>query len=309
MILEEIAQLNNANDESIAANTGKKGLLVELATPEHLIMMPKQFIIPKETDFNAEYIRGKVQDKTFTPIIGASAFEDVSSEDSYNTNSSGVKRLNLKGLIEHKFMFEEGHEFYKQMAKLESFKSFSFAIGDDEGNWVLAKNSEGDYIGLTATHVTPERRLSKVKGGENEMKSLLIQYGNRKQWDTDYDVFLAQYLDFAPEEIAVINGVNTSFNEVPSQADTVLEVSVVLSSDNSTPVEGLQADDLSITKEAPAVDPVIDSISETTPGNYEVTLAEALGNVEPISAILLGVVDSEEILYRTNNVISVTPTP
>lgn len=307
MELQQIAQLNNPNDNNVAANTGKIGMLVEMASPEHLIMMPKQFIIPKNTEFNLAYIEQKVYEGIFIPVLGASAFEDVSAEDSYNTNSSGIKRLNLKGLVEHRYTFEEGHEFYKQMSRLQSYKSFGFAIGDDEGNWALAKNSNGDYIGFTASHVTPERRKSKQKGGENEMKSILIQFENRRQWDFDYDLFLAEYLDFNPEEIPTINGVNTSFNDVPALGDTTININIVLSSDHSTPVEGLLATDILILADG-AGDPIIDTVAEATPGNYTVTLVAPLATDNVLTAALNGVVNQNGVMFRSNNAITVTPT-
>lgn len=306
MELQQIAQLNNPNDNNVAANTGKRGMLVEMAAPEHLIMMPKQFIIPRDTEFNLAYIEQKVQEGIFIPVLGASAFEDVSAEDSYNTNSSGVKRLNLKGLVEHRYTFEEGHEFYKQMSRLESYKSFGFAIGDDEGNWALAKNSKGDYLGFTSSHITPERRMSKQKGGENEKKSILIQFDNRRQWDFDYDLFLAEYLDFNPEEVPTINGVNTSFNSVPTVTDTTLDVNIVLSSDHSTPVEGLLATDILIVADG-AADPIVDTITESTPGNYTVTLVAALANNSPLTVALDGVINQSGVMFRSNNAIAVTP--
>ena len=303
MNLQQIAQLNNANSQDNAANTGKRGLLVEMGQPEHLIMMPKQFVIPKDTVFDLTYVEDKVENGIFTPIIGASAFEDTSADDSYNTNSSGVKRLNLKGLIEHKYTYEEGHEFYKQLQQLESYKSFSFAIGDDQGNFAMAKNSNGDYIGFTASHVTPERRMSKVKGGDNEMKSLLIQFSNRKQYDENYDVFLAEELDFTPEEIPTINGVNTSIVEEPNSADTNVEVSVVLSSDHSTPVEGLEDGDIKL-----KLDGVDVAVTATTPstqvaGDYSLTVT-SLSVGDELKVILDGVVNKEGVMFRTNNTIT-----
>ena len=303
MELQQIAQLNNANNSDIAANTGKRGLIVELSQPEHLIMMPKQFVIPKDTVFDAAYVETKVEEGIFTPIIGASAFEDVSADDAYNTNSSGVKRLNLKGLVEHKYTFEEGHEFYKQLQRIESYKSFSFAIGDDEGNWSLAKNSNGDYIGFTATHVTPERRMSKVKGGDNEMKSLLIQFNDRKQWDSNYDVFLAEQLDFTPEEIPTVNGVNTSFVEAPAVADVDIDVAIVLSSDHSTPVEGLETGDITLTSDGVDVPVTAVTPSATIAGEYNIEFA-ALTAADELVVGLDGIVNKNGVMYRGNNYIA-----
>ena len=113
MSLETIAS-KVACGTGTSINTGKLGCLSLFGTPAHLIAMPKGYIIPKETEFNDAFIRPLVQKRILIPIIDSSSFEDVSAEDAYSTNTSGVKRLNLEGLPEYKLMFEEGHEFYRQ---------------------------------------------------------------------------------------------------------------------------------------------------------------------------------------------------
>ena len=99
------------------ANTGKLGCLSLFGTPTNALLLRKGTKIPATTTFNVAYLTPLIQQGTIVPLIGASSFEDVSSEDAYSTNASGVKRLNLKGLPEYKLMFEEGHEFYRQMNK------------------------------------------------------------------------------------------------------------------------------------------------------------------------------------------------
>lgn len=270
MILQTIANKKVCGGDD-GVNTGKAGCLIELSTPENLVRMPKSFRIPKETDFNLSYITGKIQDGTFTPILGAASFEEPSADDSFNTNSSGEKRLNLEGLPEYILWFEEGHEFYRNLAKLKSYKSYSFAIIDDQGNWAMAKDSNGDYKGFTAGHVTPGLRKAKVKGGDSEMKPLTVQFINRLEWDINYDIFLADELEFGVDDIPEVNGVEISFNSIPQDGDTQLDINIKLKSDGNSGVEGMStAAPLYIT-----IDGVLGGVTGVTEGlngNYLIDL-------------------------------------
>ena len=179
-----------------AANTGKLGCLSLFGTPTHMLALRKGTKILAAADFDIAYLLPLVQAGTIIPLINASAFEDVSGEDTYSTNTSGVKRLNLKGLPEYKLMFEEGHEFYRQIAELEGYKNFDYIIGDEEGNWMLATNSDGTFSGFAAGHSTPELTKRKVAGGDAESKSFLVQFLLRSQWDSNYAILHVDELDF-----------------------------------------------------------------------------------------------------------------
>lgn len=304
MSLESIANKKSCSGAG-NANTGKLGCLSLLSTPTHLIAVTKGFTIPKLTDFNVAYMEPLVQNGTFTPLIDATAFEDVSSEDAYTTSTRGIKRLNLKGLPEFKLMFEEGHEFYRQMAKITSYKSYDFIIGDDEGNWAFAKTSTGNFKGFSAGHVTAEMRKSKVAGGDAESKSLLIQFLDRLQWDENYAIMHVDQLTFTPQEVPVVNGVLLEFTVIPSATDVALSVSAKLASDNDTIVEGLVQADFSATRDG--VDESITGLSETTPGNYDLTIAavvadEVYGVDLDDSAIPSEVIINNNILYRSEGV-------
>lgn len=295
-----------------SANTGKLGCLSLFGTPENLIAIPRGFVIPKETVFNLDYITDKVKIGKFTPIIGASNFEDVGGDDNYNTNSSGEKRNNLQGLPEYKLWFEEGHEFYREISKLRSYKSYDYLIGDDEGNWMAAKNSNGDFKGFTGGHLTPEMRKNKAKGGDSEMKAILVQFLNRKEWDINYDTFHSENLDFATEDIPAVNGVNLTITEIPTTGATVLKVKAVLAQDNNTLVEGLVLADFKVT--SAGVNNPVTAVNEATPGNYELTITAVVLAEEQIAYLNETGVDSniilnEGILYRSNSVSETTIAP
>lgn len=252
------------------ANTGKLGCLSLFGTPTHFLALDRGTIIPSTTEFNVAWLTPEIQKGKITPILDASAFEDMSAEDGYSTNTSGIKRLNLKGLPEYKLMFEEGHEFYREIAKLESFKSYAFVIGDDMGNWMLVKKTSGDFAGFTAGHITPTLTKRKVRGGDAESKSLVVQFLDRLEWDVQYSILHVEEIGFYPSDIPTVNGANLSFAAIPAAAETTVTVNAKLSADNNTPIEGLVLADFSW--KVDGVVTAITGVTESAPGVYVLTV-------------------------------------
>jgi len=289
------------------ANTGKLGCLSLFGTPTHLIALRKGTEILGTADFNLAYLTNLIKKGDAIPIIGASAFEDVSSEDGYYTNSKGGKRRNLLGLPEYKLMFEEGHDFYKEIAKMTTFKSYDYMIGDDEGNWMLANKSNGNYQGFTSGHTTAELTKRRMEGGDPEMKSLVVQFLNRLQWDENYDIVHAENLDFAPDDIPGINGTLIEFETVPANNDTQLSLNVMLAADRNSSVEGLSEANVSIQVNGATAN--ITAVAEATPGNYVFTLDAAVTTGQTVTVTHFNgdtnttVAESNGVLYR-----STTPT-
>lgn len=269
MELIKIAGKNTACGGTSTGNTGKLGCQIEWGVPLHLIRVRKGFVIPKETDFNLTYIREKIQEGIFVPLIGAETFENESSEDQMQANTRGVERLNVLGLPKFKFIYEEGHEFYKQMASLTNYKGSDFIMIDEAGNWKVAVTSEGDFKGFTVGQALALMTGTKVSGGENESKAFTIQVLDRLQWDKEYTFFLRSELGFSPEEIDGVNGVNLSYNAVPA-AGTTINVQVLLNADMNTPVEGLTAPNFIFHNGA--VSTVVSALTETPGGNYALTV-------------------------------------
>jgi len=303
-ILSTIMDKKACGGSEVGINTGKLGCLQLFGQPTHLVAIKKGFIIPAETDFTLAYVEDLVQRGIMIPLTDASTFEDVSADDTYTTDSAGVKRLDLQGLPEYKMTFEEGNEFYRELSKIRSYKTYDFAIIDDENNWMLAKTSAGDYKGFTAGHVTPSRRMNKVKGGTSESKSVLVQFTDRIQFDTNYGIMHAEYIEFTAQEIPAVNGVALSFVEIPT-AGTTIKVKAVLRSDMFSVVEGLLVPNFLVT--VAGATKVISAIAETTPGEYTLTVpAMTVGQMVVVdlydSAKNVHVTVSESVLYRSEPV-------
>lgn len=291
--LETIAN-KNSECGGASANTGTLGCQIGFGTPLSPVRLKKGTVIPKNTDFTIAYINGLIADRTLTPFMNATAFEDLSTEDTYSTSTAGVKRLNLKGLVEYKFTYEEGHEFYRELSKAESFKSSDWIFFDESGNLMLAIDSNGDFKGFEAGQVTPEMTKRKVQGGDPESKSIMIQLLNRKQSDQDYAVILAEQLGFdAQEDIRGVNSASAVFDAIPS-AGTTFDARIVLDSDRNTNVGGLtSAAEFLYTVNGASV--TISSIAESN-GVYTFTVP-AISASEVITLELNGVVNLVEVLY------------
>lgn len=274
--LESIAGKNGCGEKNAA--TGKLGCQIEFGTPMHLFKLKKGLVIPKTTVLDMTYLNGLIQEGKLTPLVDASSFEDLSGEDSVSSNSRTVERLNILGLPKYKLMFEEGHEFYRQMAKLTSFKSADFLIGDEYGNLKVAVNSNGDFVGFSAGQVLPELTKNKVQGGDAESKSLTVQFLNRRQFDEDYTIVTNEQLGFDLIEVQGANPVLLDFNSVPTDTDTTIEVTAKLSADKSTDVSGLVVADFLV--KVDGATNVVTNVVEAN-GVYTLTLTSAVatGNV------------------------------
>lgn len=301
MSIASIASKKSCSGANSDINTGKLGCLSLFGTPAHMIGFSTAHSIPAATEFNVAYLTPLVQKGTAVALIDASSFEDVSGEDSYSTNTKGIKRLNVKGLPEYRSMYEEGHEFYRELDKLEGYKNKNWIIGDTDGNWMLVKKSNGDFKGFTGGHTTPELTKRKTEGGDAESKSLLVQFIDRLEWDRNYEILHAEDLDFTPQEVPVINGIEITFDAVPGDTDTEFDVTVVLASDRNTGVEGLLVTDFVYQADGATVVP--SAVVDNGSGSYTLTVAAVnSGDVLTLdtwdSSLNTKAIVSNEVLYR-----------
>lgn len=308
MTIEQIAD-KNMSCGGVDVNTGKLGCQTTFDTPLHALALRKGFIIPKSIIFDKTYIDTQIQLGNFIPLIEADSFEELSSEDSMNTNARGVERLSVYGLPKYKLTFQEGHEFYKQTARLTSFKSLDIIFGDEEGNWKLAVTSTGDFKGFSCGQVLSMLTKTKVQGGDPESKSVTFQMLDRMEWDINYAILDRSTLTFSPSEIDGINGVLIYVSPIKA-ADTKLKAKVVLAADKVTPAQGWEASNFMVTADGTKLTPAPAAV-EVLPGEYEFTItAQAVGKKIAVStyddlvkaqAILL-----DGVLYRgVSNVVVV----
>jgi len=284
-------------------STGKLGCNVQFGEPRHLIGLKAGLEILATETFDQAFINGLIQAGNAVPLIGASSFEDMSSEDSVFTYSSGVELQNLEGLPKYKLTFDEGHQFYKEMSKLKGFKNLDFIIGDNEGNWKLVKKSNGNYKGFSAGQVLPMMVKNKVSGGDIESKAITVQLTNRLEYDTNYDILLRSNLDNDPEDFNGVNAVSLAFSVVPSNLDTSLVISTLLDADRKTVVEGMIVSDFLVTVDGATITP---SLLTEVNGVYTLTIA-ALATAEVLTVQLYDssankdvIISASGDLFRSN---------
>jgi hypothetical protein len=271
-----VANKNTSCSTLASAFTGTLGCQIEFGTPENALITRRGFVIPKETIFDKAYIDAQTQLGNFIPALLADSFEDTSSEDTMNTNSKGVDRLSVLGLPKYVFTYQQGHGFYREVAKLTTFKNFDLIIGDESGNWKMAVNSNGDFTGFSCGQILAGMTKSKVAGGDPESKSLTFQMINRNQWDKNYVIIGREQLDFSPEDLATINPVEVALS-TPAVGGLVINVKLRLASDRVTPVEGMLPANFRLMKNGVAVaGPLV--ITEGEPGDYALTIAAAVLN-------------------------------
>ena len=295
--LKSIAGKNGCGgDGSIA--TGKKGCQIPFGTPKHAIRLTKGTVIPSTTEFTLSYVLSLIAAGKAIVVMSATAFERLSGEDAMSTTSEGIESLNVLGLPKYKLTFQEGHEFYRQLSKLTGYKNSDWLIIDDSGNMKIALNSNNDFVGFTAGQVNSEMVMEKVSGGDAESKSLTIQFINRKQWDQNYTIVKNEQLGFDWEEVDGANPVNLELITVPTATDTEIVFSALLASDNNTPVEGMEKEQIEI-----LVDGVAAEIATLTEADNEYTATiPVLTGASVISIGIKSIINIEDVLFSSETV-------
>lgn len=288
-----------------SANTGQLGCKLGFGYAVHAIPLVKGTLIPATTDLDLDFMNVLVQAGKALPLTNAFSSEVSVAEDQLETSPLGVEALTLLGLHKYSITFKEGEYFYKELAKLRSFGNLDFILGDTKGNWLMAKNSNGDFKGFSAGQVN----VMDVPATATEVRkrTLTFQLIDRNETDLNYDIFLASSL-FPISDVQGVNGVNLSFEDAngavpPSDADTTLKVKAVLASDNHTGIEGLAVGDFAYTQAGATVVP--SGVVDDGDGYYTLTVA-AIATSEVLTlqnydgGVNKNVVISNDILYRSN---------
>lgn len=295
----------NSSCGGTEANTGTLGCQIEFGTPLHTIGLKKGTVIPKDTVFDKTFIDAQIQLGNFIPLIGAESFESTSSEDTMSTNSRGVERFSVPGLPKWQLTFEEGNEFYKELARLTSFKALDFIFADGAGNWKIGVDKNGDFVGFSAGQALAMMTNVKVQGGDPESKTFTVQLIDREQWDINYAILVRSSLSFSPNDLDGINGVTAKVDPI-ADLDTDIVVTMKLAADNMTAISGLLTDDFLVMIDGVADAGITVVESGTDPGVYTITLstAAAAGEVYSVSTFDATVnkytVIVGEVLYRSN---------
>lgn len=231
-------------------NTGDLGCDIEFGLVIHALGFKDGVTIPSSTDLTQDYINKLIQNGKVIPLMDAFSSEPTMSDDTLETSPLGVEALTLKGLPKYSLTMKKGQYYYKEMSKLTGFGNINWVLGDVNGNWKFAVNSDGSFGGFT-TGQTIASMTIPATATETEKKTFTFQLTDRTQIDLSYAVILAANL-FPISDISGVNGVDISFEDangavVPAIGDTTLKVKAVLAADKVTGIEGLLATDLKYT--------------------------------------------------------------
>ena len=289
------------------ANTGELGCDIDFGLVIHGIGLTSGTIIPASQDVDIDYINVLIQAGKAVPLMNAFSSEPTIADDTSETSPLGVDALTLKGLPKFMLTMKKGQEYYKEISKLTGFGNIEWILGDVNGSWKMAKNSDGDFKGFSAGQ-TNAMVTTPATATETEKKSVTFQLTDRNEYDTMYDVFLSSTL-FPISDVKGINGVNLTFADAsgavpPADTDTTLKVKAVFAADNYTGVEGLIVGDFLYTVNGATVVP--SGVVDDGDGFYTFTVAA----VSASDALLLQNYDSSvnknvvittaDVLLRSN---------
>ena len=284
-----------------AINTGDLGCDISFGLVIHALAFSKGTVIAKNTELTLAVIEALVQKGEVIPIMDAFSSEPTMSEDTLETSPLGVEALTLKGLPKYSLTMKKGQEYYKEMAKLTGFGNINYVLGDVNGNWKFAVDSNGDFTGFTAGQ-TLAAITTPATATETEKKTFTFQLTDRTQIDSTYAVVEAANA-FPISNITGVNGVEFSFADangavVPASGDVTLKVKAVLSSDRITDIEGLVLADFNTSAGT------ISAISDDGNGFYTLTvsaLSTGLLTVKTKDSTLgVDVISNSSVLYRSN---------
>jgi len=302
-VINTIASMSaGCGGESI--NTGDLGCDIEFGLVIHALGFKKGVVIPASTDITQDYIDGLVQSGDVIPMMDAFSSEPSIADDTLETSPLGVEALTLKGLPKYMLTMKAGQYFYKQMSKLTGFGNINWVLGDVNGNWKFAVNTDGAFTGFTAGQ-TLSAITTPATATETEKKSFTFQLTDRTQIDLSYAVILSANL-FPISDVTGINGVLLSYADVngavpPASGDTTLKVKALLAADKHTGIAGLAATNFKYTVNGVAEVP---TLVDNGDGFYTLTITALAA-----STILLNIYDStvnkdvaivSSELYRSN---------
>jgi hypothetical protein len=308
-VISTIASMSaGCGGESI--NTGDLGCDIEFGLVIHALGFRKGIVIPAATDITQDYIDTLVQSGDVIPMMDAFSSEPTIADDTLETSPLGVEALTLKGLPKYMLTMKKGENYYKEMAKLTGFGNLNWVLGDVNGNWKFAINTDGAFTGFTAGQ-TLAAITTPATATETEKKSVTFQLTDRVQIDVSYAVVLSAKL-FPISNVTGINGTLLSFADAngavpPAVADTTLKVKALLAADKHTGIEGLSVSDFKYT---------VDGVSETPSGvvdngngDYTLTVVALAASTIVLSlwdsAVSKNVVIVSSELYRSNSLTDV----
>ena len=240
MIIDDI--INVAADCSAEAiKTGRnQGCELKMSNLRHAFLSPAGFRIPVGTDFVDAYFTATEVAGNLLSLANAKSITFTPSEDTFITDAEGKKTLDVKGLPEFVFNFEESHAFYKELSKLTSYGQYDLMIADEDNTIAMADYGADGYGGFEAGHVTVSMVTPKVPGTAESI-NVTIQLLDRNQYDKDKVAIVIGNHGIKFRNHTGVSPLVISYPSIPSPG-TAVQIKVTLA-DGKTPAAGLVTGD------------------------------------------------------------------
>lgn len=300
-VLSEIAYLACDCEGGGIINTGQLGCDTPFGYPIHVLFVKNSVVIPKEADVTIDYMMDLVQRDQAIPLMNAYDSTPEVTDDTYETSTRGVDTLTLQGLKKYTFSYLKGEYFYKELSKLTSFGTYRVILGDINGNWLVAKNANGDFTGFQIGQVNA-LQTTDATASESRKKSVMFQLINRLELDTNYEMFLSSAL-FPLSDITGVNPAKLDLEDangdvIPSEGDSTLKVKATFLNDCDEIIEG-------VTNFKVTINGSLVTTTTVEDGNGFYTITIPILNLEDEvrvdlwdATILKEVVNVENVLFR-----------
>lgn len=248
--------------------TGLKFCKFNLRTPSVIVLLEKGYKILPGDDFNLEYVQELQQKGKATVLKGVIDFVDGTPDNDYVTRAAtGKQSLTLKHPYMWTFTFDNGLNFHKAIAKLESNEQYDIILFDDKGDALLAQDSQGNGRGLDLGVLSTGKY---VIGNENS-QSIMVQV-DRFNFDNNAAWITNENLDFvAGQDLDGYNDVEITLSAPANLATTVAFTVSAISNNKLVALEGLVVGDLRYTVDGAPVVP--SALTVVAPGSYTITVA------------------------------------
>jgi len=260
------------NNLSCGANaqmgTGTKFCPQDIENPTVVVFAEKGTKIAPEIDFNLAYFQEMQQKGQLIVLNGVVSFTDNTAENEVGTReSTGIKYGTMLPPYDFTFVFDNGIQFYKALAKLEGSKNYDIFIFDVKNDMFGALDRQGNFRGLDCQYIG----VGGYKIGKENSQSLMVQV-SRADFDNSVAWISNENLDFtAEQDLDGYNDIDIALT-APANLATTLDFKVYAKSNNKlVPLTGLVIADLLLKVDGVSVTPTL--LASTVDGEYTLTSA------------------------------------
>lgn len=293
------------NSLSCGANaqmgTGTKFCPQDIENPTVVVFAEKGTKIAPEIDFNLAYSQEMQQKGQLIVLNGVVSFTDNTAENEVGTReSTGIKYGTMLPPYDFTFVFDNGIQFYKALAKLEGSKNYDIFIFDVKNDMFGALDRQGNFRGLDCQYIG----VGGYKIGKENSQSLMVQV-SRADFDNSVAWISNENLDFtAEQDLDGYNDIDITLT-APVNLDLTLDLKIFAKANNKlVALTGLAKEDLLLKVDGAAVTPS-SLVAGTNDGEYTLTSAAySTGDVVSLQlydgVLNASIINLDGTMYKSN---------